>query len=414
MQIINSAYATLSNPTLRRQYDEFLTAQRTKQSAAESTPRAREAPPSRPSPTQPLPKRSSHLQHATRGFASTALAGIGWCVKWLFSGYRIVFCLTCLLLLGFFQLFKSTSPSLPYSSIPPSYLPVSSTPKPPPVPYIPIRETRTLGTPLPSILTPPPKYTAASPESTGAKASTTSKKSSAPVSGQDSEKAFVEEARASSRKAKALYPQFRDRQSPLSLKWDEVAARLQAQSDPLLEKPNASFVIAQIAAAELGIEPVAQAPLSTTIPPTRGRTSSAFERPPTAPNGSKWPAFADYVPDYLRLAEGGRSTVTVDNTKNSSDVFLKLVVFDPQFTKAFPVRVCFIPAFSKFKFQGVAAGRYDVRYQDLSSGRYSKTEKFTLTETRSSRGTTYSDLSLTLYKVIDGNMETESIDESEF
>ena len=139
---------------------------------------------------------------------------------------------------------------------------------------------------------------------------------------------------------------------------------------------------------------------------------AAFVRPLTAPNGQPWPAYAAYIPGYQVLAGGGLSSVTVDNTRNSSGVFLKLVSVDS--AQAYPVRLCFIPAFSQFKFQKVATGRYDVRYRDLSTGGCSKTEEFTLVETETDRGTEFSDLSLTLYTVANGNMHTEAIDESEF
>jgi hypothetical protein len=139
---------------------------------------------------------------------------------------------------------------------------------------------------------------------------------------------------------------------------------------------------------------------------------STYVRPTTAPNGRAWPVRANYIPGYPQLAGGGLSSVTVDNRRNSSDVFLKLVSLDR--VTAYPVRVCFIPARSQFTFQTVAAGRYDVRYRDLDSGGYSKTEPFTLDETRTFSGTEFSNLSLTLYKVANGNMRTNAIDESEF
>jgi len=147
--------------------------------------------------------------------------------------------------------------------------------------------------------------------------------------------------------------------------------------------------------------------------PTTNRTPRpAFVRPATAPNGQSWPAYAAYIPGYQIFAGGGLSSVTVDNTRNSSDVFLKLVSLNS--AQAYPVRLCYIPAYSQFKFQTVAAGRYDVRYRDLSSGGYSKTEEFRLTERKTNKGTEFSNLSLTLYKVSNGNMHTETIDESEF
>jgi len=102
----------------------------------------------------------------------------------------------------------------------------------------------------------------------------------------------------------------------------------------------------------------------------------------------------------------------IDNTQNSSDVFLKLVSIVGG--KPTPARCCFIPAYSRFTFGNVLAGTYDVRYQDLESGGFSKTDEFTLAETRTYQGFEYSEISLTLYKVLHGNMEIEEISEAEF
>jgi hypothetical protein len=154
-------------------------------------------------------------------------------------------------------------------------------------------------------------------------------------------------------------------------------------------------------------------PQRTNYAPAADRpTRPSYSRPATAPNGRPWPVRASYMPGYQLLAKGGLSSVTIDNSRNSSDVFLKLVSLDS--AKAFPVRVCYIPAHAQFTFETVTAGRYDVRYRDLESGGYSKTEDFTLHETRTYQGTEFSNLSLTLYKVANGNMHTESITEADF
>lgn len=145
---------------------------------------------------------------------------------------------------------------------------------------------------------------------------------------------------------------------------------------------------------------------------SRESSGREYVRPVVAPNGQPWPAVSGYVPGYPGSATNGSSTITIDNTRNSSDVFLKLISLHSGQMK--PVRFCFITAFSNFTLENVAPGRYDVRYQDLSLGGFSKTEEFSIVETKTSRGTEFTDLSLTLYKVSNGNMLTEQIDPSEF
>src|SRR3990172_8511729 len=70
-----------------------------------------------------------------------------------------------------------------------------------------------------------------------------------------------------------------------------------------------------------------------------------YVRPSMAPNGSPWPTTASYVAGYKKLHTDGRSTVTVDNSRNASNVFVKLVFLDS--AQAYPARVFFIPAYSR-------------------------------------------------------------------
>jgi hypothetical protein len=150
------------------------------------------------------------------------------------------------------------------------------------------------------------------------------------------------------------------------------------------------------------------APPARPVPPPR----TVWLRPRSTPEGKPWPSQASALGIQDTRSEGGLCSVTIDNSRNSSDVYLKLFLLTGA-AKA-DVRRCFIPAKGKFIFEKVATGRYDVRYQDLTDGGFSKTEAFSLTQTTTSYGTTYSVLSLTLYKVSNGNMETTNISESEF
>lgn len=153
------------------------------------------------------------------------------------------------------------------------------------------------------------------------------------------------------------------------------------------------------------------------VPAPRGPTYSAaakpaWVRPATAPNGQPWPAAASYLKGFPRANASGLSTVTVDNRQNDSDVFVKLVSLDGPVAR--PVRFFFIPAHGRFATEKVTAGAYDVRYQDLSHGSRARSEQFTLEETESSDGTRYSNVTMTLYKVHNGNMRTYDLAEDEF
>jgi hypothetical protein len=143
-------------------------------------------------------------------------------------------------------------------------------------------------------------------------------------------------------------------------------------------------------------------------------------RPATAPNGEAWPLSAGYVNGFNRLLTNGWSKVTVDNTQNDSDVLVKLISLDG--ANAYPVRTFYIPSHGSFTVQRVAPGQYDIRYRDLDSGHLSRSEPFKLeeqtsyerTEEGTRRSTQFSEFTMTLYKVHNGNMQTYDLAESEF
>lgn len=138
----------------------------------------------------------------------------------------------------------------------------------------------------------------------------------------------------------------------------------------------------------------------------------AYARPTTAPNGSPWPESAGYVIGYPRLASGGLSRLTIDNTASASDVFVKLVVIEPDATR--PVRHLFIPANSLFVVEKLAPGDYDLRYMNLNDGSLLRSESFTLKEEAEAGGMRFSKASFTLYKVANGNTHTFPLLPSEF
>lgn len=137
-----------------------------------------------------------------------------------------------------------------------------------------------------------------------------------------------------------------------------------------------------------------------------------YVRPLTAPNGQPWPTSSGYVTAYNRLKADGLSTVTVDNSQNDSDVFVKLYTLDD--AQAYPVRQFYITAQSSFTLYNVDVGRYDIRYRDLSHGGLSRSEAFSLEETKTYNGVQYSNITMTLYKVQNGNMQTYGLSETEF
>lgn len=157
---------------------------------------------------------------------------------------------------------------------------------------------------------------------------------------------------------------------------------------------------------------VSSPPVSSPSQAAKKILAPEYIRPEAAPNGSPWPAVASYIKGYRRLHLAGRSNVTVDNTRNDTDVFVKLVSLES--ATAYPVRQFFIPAYGSFTLAKVTAGTYDVRYRDLGSGGLSRSDSFVIEETETADGVEFSNMTMTLYKVQNGNMSTHRLAEGEF
>jgi curved DNA-binding protein CbpA len=140
--------------------------------------------------------------------------------------------------------------------------------------------------------------------------------------------------------------------------------------------------------------------------------ATSYVRPAKSPNGASWPTTAAYVPEYPIARANGLSKLTIDNSSNSTDMFVKLVAVDTD--RSLPVRHAFIPAFQSFTMNKIRAGHYDVRYMDLSDGTLSRSEAFDLVEISEPGGVSFSVTKMTLYKIANGNMQTYALDAGEF
>jgi curved DNA-binding protein CbpA len=128
------------------------------------------------------------------------------------------------------------------------------------------------------------------------------------------------------------------------------------------------------------------------------------------PLGNPWPAKSGYIKGVRSRKISGLSNITIDNSSNDNDVHVKLT--DLNGTTAFPIRQVFIRARDSFKLAKVTAGNYDIRYRNLSTGQISGSEPFRLTEVKTETGREFSNLTITLYKVQNGNMRTHSLTEA--
>jgi hypothetical protein len=108
----------------------------------------------------------------------------------------------------------------------------------------------------------------------------------------------------------------------------------------------------------------------------------------------------------------GLSNITIDNTQSDSDVFVKLSSLHG--ATFIPVRWFFIPAFGHFTAAKLTKGNYRIEYEDLSTGRKYRGDVFEAEEIAMPDRIEYSNDSLTLYKVRDGNTNLAEINDADF
>ena len=144
-----------------------------------------------------------------------------------------------------------------------------------------------------------------------------------------------------------------------------------------------------------------------TAPPLAGYT-----RPVLAPSGHPWPKASGLVAGYPVLNKGGRSEITVDNTRNDVDMFVKLVALDGPNTLA--VRTLFVAAHDRYVLHELAPGSYDLRYRNLTTGNLMRSQVLLLEEFSTAGGAQQSRSGVQLYPAATGSMLNYALPESGF
>lgn len=129
-----------------------------------------------------------------------------------------------------------------------------------------------------------------------------------------------------------------------------------------------------------------------------------------APNGNAWPLNSAYVAPITKT--NGHSSITVDNSKGQSNIYIKLSL--PSEGKAPGIREAYIPAGSTFKMNKIEPGTYVIKYKDIKTGCNSKSDPFNVEENRTYQGVEFSEITLTIYTIYNGNMNFERLPENAF
>ncbi len=83
-----------------------------------------------------------------------------------------------------------------------------------------------------------------------------------------------------------------------------------------------------------------------------------------APSGDPWPEASGYLPGYPVGNSGGEMQVIIDNGENPSPIFVKLYDLDRRSN----VRHVYVQPKGNFIIDKLAAGKYEVRYQNIVVG----------------------------------------------
>ena len=83
-----------------------------------------------------------------------------------------------------------------------------------------------------------------------------------------------------------------------------------------------------------------------------------------APNGEPWPSQSGYVDGFPVGNQGAETQLTIDNTENASPVLVKVYDLDRRSN----VRHVYVLPHDSIVIEKLAAGKYEVRYQNIDVG----------------------------------------------
>ena len=118
-----------------------------------------------------------------------------------------------------------------------------------------------------------------------------------------------------------------------------------------------------------------------------------------------------YLKGQSQLASGGLSNFTVDNQNGSGDAVARIYLNGEKPS----VRSMYVKQGETFTAKSLMPGTYVFRYRFTGSDdTYESDNPFVLVQTKTEAGTRYSNITVTLFRVKDGNMQTRKVDSSKF
>lgn len=191
--------------------------------------------------------------------------------------------------------------------------------------------------------------------------------------------------------------------SPEIIHKSQIAARAILDGVPL-----AKIKLSPTVNPPKSLEPVS-AESRQVLPTVRSQKMAAIAQP--ADRDPDQQDKTGYLKDQPRSATGGLSTFTVDNRQGGRDAVARIYLNGQKPA----VRSMYVKHGETFKAEAILPGTYVFRYRFIGSEDTFESDKsFQLTQTETETGTRYSNVTVTLFKVKDGNMSTRKVDPNSF
>lgn len=152
--------------------------------------------------------------------------------------------------------------------------------------------------------------------------------------------------------------------SALAFNGKTVVAEAAGAAPALSATPDASLesdIWASAGAEKTPPSPVKALAVTQLVVPRRQPGCDTDLAARAAPNGEPWPAESGYIPGYPFGNGGNEMTVVVDNSANPTPVFVKIHDLERRSN----VRHAYVLANGTLTIDELAAGKYEVRYQNI-------------------------------------------------
>lgn len=143
-----------------------------------------------------------------------------------------------------------------------------------------------------------------------------------------------------------------------------ASAPLRAESGPEVRTDGWAVPRAQMADAGARTAEVRALGVTELVVPARLPDCETELHALVAPNGEPWPAQSGYVDGFPIGNQGPETQISIDNTRNGSPVLVKIFDLDRRSN----VRHVYVLAREIFLVDRLAAGKYEVRYQNVDVG----------------------------------------------